>query len=385
MKKSGLGCGCLFSFLAPVLSIIGIFVLSNLATAENPEIAAIGAKIDRAMGQGMKTVTGGYMGDQPAYKGGGDFTPDGKYLVYVSAVQNVTRVVKAGSMPTKRFGRFRLSLRMIEVASGRQLLDENEIFLGQMTANVVAVDNTHAWVIATRNSSSCELLLFDLKKRQLVFQGADFKRLNPKIPMLPDNCQPSPSFFEPPPKKKGIVLEGTDGQRYWVSQKTGKASLTKTQTRAIRLAQPTHASQTENSVKGLSTTNGSRQQIKARDEGPATVQSTMDFIAPRFFVAPATAEESSFDRLPLRYKDHIFVVGSMSTANSLQKELAMLDAKTLKQVWKRRLPTQEATTWVMNYDQEFAQLRGSKMHLVNHNWLVEISTKTGKITRKTHL
>lgn len=385
MRKSRLGCGCIASILMPVLGLVGAFTLSNLAHFENPEVSAIGVKIDHAVGTGLKTLTGGYLGDQPPYQISADFTPDGKYLVYVAEVMNVTRVSATGSMPAQRFGQFRLGLRMIEVASGRQLLGENEFPLGSMRAEVVALDNTHAWLYSQASSGSYRLLLFNLKTRKMVFHGEDFKRLNPETPIFPENCGSNSKFFAPPPKKKGIVVEGTDGQRYLISQKTGKASLTKVQTEAINLLEPAHSSRTKDSVVGFSQTSGSRRHIQATTDAAEKRESTADFIAPKFFIDPVTSDESSIQQIPLRQKDHIFVLSSVSTQDSLQKELTMLNATTLKEVWNRRIPAQESMTFVPSYDRELARLQGSKMFVVNNNWLVELSTKTGKITQKTHL
>lgn len=310
----------------------------------------------------------GFMGNQPPKWQSGMFTPDGKYYVYTYGQVFVTQYNKRGGA-TFSSGILTNYLQIIDCAYGKKLLEKP--YKSKEMINIETIEGNQVALWSYKiGESQYSPAVFDLSSLKMKFCAEDLKKLNPNVPLKNVN-----SYFKNTSSQPGIIFEADDGRKKIINPETGIITNISGEFERADVKSGT-CYQTDRSIKGFGTTNGTRKKIKKGNARNGETLSTDDFLSPEFLTIDQDSRTNE-GALTL-FDNHFFIISPISTSDKKQMQLTMLDFNTLKTKWILELPQGEMES--NNYNNERFSLQGNKLYIANSTNVIVIDLEKGMIT-----
>lgn len=308
------------------------------------------------------------IGNQKPEWQSGMFSPDGKYYVYTYGQVFVTQYQKRRGASFSS-GILTNYLQIMDCATGKKLLEK--AFKSKEMINVKTIEGNQVALWSYKIGESQYMpAVFDLGLLAMKFSAEDLKKLNPTVPMKNVNL-----YFQNTTSQPGIIFEGDDGRKKIINPETGMISDISGDFERVD-DKSGNCYQTDNSVKGFSTTTGTRRKITKRNSRAGEIESTDDFLSPEFLTIEKNARTNESE-LTL-YNNHFFILSPISTNDKKQMQLTLLDLNTLKTKWTLELT--QGDMQKNKYNNERFSLQGNKLYVANSTNLLAIDLDQGIIT-----
>lgn len=308
---------------------------------------------------------------------GGMFSPSGKYFAYTYMVVTLYSHQRTGGRSVST-GSFKAYLQVIDTDTGQKLLDQPlKSPCGHPRIGDVSDTSVLVMCMAaggdTKNPPSP--FVFDLAARRI---GVDSETVAARNPagLLAGKTE----VYANAASRGQFIVEGSDGRRYRLDPKTGKAE------RVGGAFSPLIVGvfgfyQGCGLPDGLSERGDARRYIQRGSDNDSP-RSQDDFLKPEIVCADAwemspSAEASDVD-------GGILVLSRTSTEEDQHMLLTLVDRDTLKTRWSTPLP-QTRGDWAGQFGQEKFWRRNGKLLVANASQLIVIDPKDGRILRATNL
>ena len=309
-----------------------------------------------------------FMGNQAPKWQSGMFTPDGKYYVYTYGQVFVTQYNKRGGA-TFSSGILTNYLQIIDCASGKKILEKP--FKSKEMINIETIEGNQVALWSYKiGESQYSPAVFDLGSLEMKFSAEDLKKINPNVPLKNVNF-----YFKNTSSQPGVIFEADDGRKKIINPDTGIITNISGEFERVEVKSGT-CYQTNRSIKGFSTTTGTRKKIKKGNARNGETLSTDDFINPEFLTI--NQDSRTNDGQLTLFEGNFFVISPISTSDKKQMQLTMLDFNTLKTQWILELPQGEMEA--NNYNNERFSLKENKLYIANSTNLVSIDLEKGVIS-----
>ena len=293
------------------------------------------------------------IGNQAEQWQSGMFSPDGKYYVYTYGQVFVTQYQKRGGA-TFSSGILTSYLQVIDCATGNKLLEKPMKSKEMIRIETIEGNQVALWSYKIGDSEYSPAV-FDLGLLKMKFSAEDLKKLNPTIPLYKVN-----TYYKNTGSQPGIIFEGDDGRKELINPNTGMISLIEGDFPRID-DKSSYCYQVSNTMKGYSTTNGTRRKITKGSGRNLSATSADDFLDPEFLMIDKSTSTDEND-LTI-YKNNLFILSPISTSDKKRMQITMLDQNTLSTKWTVEIPQQDQQPNI--YNKERFMIQGNKLYVAN--------------------
>jgi hypothetical protein len=305
------------------------------------------------------------LGKQEPLWQSGMFSSDGKYYAYTYSVTTIMGSKSRGGASTN-YGILKTYLQVIDLTTGKHLLEEPYRSKGMLWLR--EVEGSYIWLQNLNISDGISTpALFDMASQKMKFDAKALQKINPEI------LTKSTTTFYKDTATGAVCVEAADGRKYRIAHTTGKASVASGSFERVE-DKNGYCYQTNNSLKGYSKTNDTRQKIgKGGSWQNPEIVSQEDFISPQFL---AVEKEGMIGESQVTfYGDYFFVLSDNSTTDKKDRQLTMLNKNTLQTQWSMGLP--QADQEMNNYNKERFFMKDNQLFVANSTNVLIIDLDKG--------